>query len=421
MTIITRFRGQKDEDTVSTQYMKVRSSSMDSTSSAQNDGNDMNSRLLRITTTDEHYGADRRQSSPLLLDNSGVITASLKIPVQSGHQPMSLNLDDADIPYIEDGSCNYSSEGRKQQMTIGLIKGPTAPPRRRQRSISGSDSSQASTAYPITGSLSLVQGYDSAMGSSTFSSPPHNTTPSSVGSSITGDVLPHSSPPSWGSSPPTSPDGLHTSVNYVPDDLTLTRQQIALGRVPVTTQKLKIDVNSKSSTSPVLQKVSITSTSELQQIRPKHEVKEVKKEVDVVKGTSTSVVRSDGRVLPVREQKYTPSISSIGGKVLRSKTEDFERMLNISKTSETKTKTTTTTTTVTEKKKYTKRRYTDSRHETRHIPDSESLEKSSAESQKPKEKTVAASPASRTTQQVGPVYKRRELIASVPKERHSIL
>jgi len=39
---------------------------------------------------------NRRQSSPVL-ESSGVITASLKIPV-----PVPLNIDDSDIPYIED-------------------------------------------------------------------------------------------------------------------------------------------------------------------------------------------------------------------------------------------------------------------------------------------------------------------------------
>lgn len=347
--------------------MKLRSASMDSTNSTQTE----DPRLLRIST-DEHYNSDRRQSSPLLLDNSGVITASLKIPVQT---TMPLNLDDPDIPYIEDGSCNYSSEARKPQK-------PAIPPRRRQRSVSGSDSSQNSTVFPVTGSISLI-GYDSAVGSSTFSSPPHNTA-SSVGSSITGDILQHSSPPSWGSSPPTSPDGLRT-VNYIDE---MTRIQ----RGSITTQKLKIDLNPKS---PILQKVSITSTSELQQAK-KTEIRDIKKE-DKPKS---------------RDQKISASISSIGGKVLRSKTEDFEKILKM----ESKTK---TTTAIAEKKKYTKRRYTDTRHETRHIPDSDDL----AKTDKSKEKgSVVGSPASRTSsQQSGLVYKRRELIASVPKEKHSFL
>lgn len=394
MTIITtRIRGQKEEDL----SQKFRSSSMDSTCSVVNDSE------------------VRRQSSPLLLDNSAVITASLKIPVQAHsvpqtpihpHPPAPLNLDDSDIPYIEDGSCNYTSDTlRKQQMTIGLIRtgGPTVPPRRRQRSISGSDSSQASaTVYPVSGSLvQLVQqGYDSAMGSSTFSSPPHNTAPSSVSSSIAGD------PPgvaSWGSTPPTSPDGYHPSVNYIPDTTDVQN-------TPVTMQKLQIDLNSAA---PVLQKVSITSTSELQQVSRQNK---------------QDIVRSRPVLAVEHRNPISASISSIGGKVLRSKTEDFERLLNISKT-ESKTKSTTTSNTITEKKKYTKRRYTDSRHETRHIPDSDALEKtmpsvrSRVSVSGPSTTTGVArgSQSTQTTTAAGQVYKRRELIASVPKDRHSIL
>lgn len=44
----------------------------------------------------EHLMSTRRQSSPVL-ESSGIITASLKIPV-----PVPLNIDDSDIPYIED-------------------------------------------------------------------------------------------------------------------------------------------------------------------------------------------------------------------------------------------------------------------------------------------------------------------------------
>jgi hypothetical protein len=72
----------------------------------------------------------RRQSSPQLSDSGsgggGVITASLKIPVPSGTSGTSfaLNLDDADIPYIEDGGgggggFSITSDGGRQHMTIG--------------------------------------------------------------------------------------------------------------------------------------------------------------------------------------------------------------------------------------------------------------------------------------------------------------
>lgn len=207
MTIISnRFRSSKDDD--SHHFAKTRSCSLESSSSLSHDTNDV-TRILR--KADESQGIDRRKSSPYVHDSSGVITASLTIPVQS-NQSLALNVDE-DIPYIEDGS-NYGDSGR-QQISIGLVRTPTAPPRRRQRSISGSDSSVGSNIQPITGSISLVQGYDSAVGSLAFS-PPHNTTPSSV-SSIN-DTGVYSSPPSWASTPPTSPDSTQTSVNYIPDE-----------------------------------------------------------------------------------------------------------------------------------------------------------------------------------------------------------
>jgi hypothetical protein len=65
--------------------------------------------LLEQTYDDENDDdSSRRQSSSLLSDsgNGGdVITASLKIPVPSttGSTSFALNLDNADIPYIEDG------------------------------------------------------------------------------------------------------------------------------------------------------------------------------------------------------------------------------------------------------------------------------------------------------------------------------
>jgi hypothetical protein len=101
---------------------------------------------------------------------------------------------------------------------------------------------------------------------------------------------------------------------------------------------------------------------------------------------------------PEREPKLTPSISSIGNAVLRSRTADFER---ITKVEVQKPKS------GSEKKKYTKRRYTDSRHQTRHIPDSESLDATSSQNKKDDTATVS---------QAGPVYKRRELISSVPSK-----
>jgi hypothetical protein len=83
---------------------------------------------------DENF---RRHSSPQLSDSGSgggsVITASLKIPVPGGTSGTSfaLNLDDADIPYIEDGGggggggsgggggFGITSEGGRQHVTIG--------------------------------------------------------------------------------------------------------------------------------------------------------------------------------------------------------------------------------------------------------------------------------------------------------------
>ncbi|XP_076175535.1 rho GTPase activating protein at 102A isoform X3 [Ptiloglossa arizonensis] len=152
----------------------------------------------------------RRRSSPM------VITASLTIPMTGA---FTLNLDDPDIPYIE--------EAPKQ---------PSAPPRRqRQRSISGCSEGGR-------------HGSDSAVGSS---------------ATLSGDQAP-SSPPSWASSPPASPDSAVTAVSYIPD------QQA------------------------VLQRVSFTTSSEVRQ---------------VTRSNNQEMSRSTAA-------PYTPSITSIGGAVL---------------------------------------------------------------------------------------------------------
>ncbi|XP_076620611.1 rho GTPase activating protein at 102A isoform X2 [Colletes latitarsis] len=153
----------------------------------------------------------RRKSSPM------VITASLTIPMSGA---FTLNLDDPDIPYIE--------EAPKQ---------PSVPPRRqRQRSISGCSEGGR-------------HGSDSAVGSS---------------ATLSGDQAP-SSPPSWASSPPASPDSAVTAVSYIPD------QQA------------------------VLQRVSFTTSSEVRQV-----------------ARSNNQETSRSTAAP-----YTPSITSIGGAVLR--------------------------------------------------------------------------------------------------------
>lgn len=263
----------------------------------------------------------RRRSSPM------VITASLTIPMSGA---FTLNLDDPDIPYIEE-----------------TPKQPSAPPRRqRQRSISGCSEGGR-------------HGSDSAVGSS---------------ATLSGDQVP-SSPPSWASSPPASPDSAVTAVSYIPD------QQA------------------------VLQRVSFTTSSEVRQVTR----------------SSSSQETSRSTAAP-----YTPSITSIGGAVLRSKTADIERMLQISRPDtgiSLSQQAKTTSSSSSESKKYTKRRYTDSRHQTRHIPDSDTLAgKNTVSVSSSSSVTIssASSAAGGQNQRGGaaqPVWKRRELISSAPKER----
>lgn len=344
MSIISRLRGRGEND--ASGFGKLRSSSLD-----------CNSDDVALRSSSE----DRRTSSPYVLDSSGVIKASLTIPVQLGggqHQPLSLSVDHSDIPFIEDAGlvfdfylrinfyarlgfrCTYALEG-------SYPRTPEIPPRRRHHSTSGSDSS--GPIQPIKGSIS-IQGYDSALGSSaTISSPPPNSFTSST------DLGIHSSPPSWASTPPTSPDSANLAVNYIPDE-------------PLS-YKTK-----RGSVSATLQKVSFSITTEPSRPERKH---------------SDSSPSSS---------KVTPSISHIGSAVLRSRTADFERIAKAETSKASKSS---------DKKKYTKRRYTDSRHPTRHIPDSETLETNGIK--------VPTEGVSITTQ-AGPVYKRRELISSVPSK-----
>lgn len=83
----------------------------------------------------------------------------------------------------------------------------------------------------------------------------------------------------------------------------------------------------------------------------------------------------------------------------------------------------TTSSTSSESKKYTKRRYTDSRHQTRHIPDSDTLAGKNTVSVSSSSSVAissASSAAAGQNQRGGaaqPVWKRRELISSAPKDR----
>lgn len=326
---------------------------------------------------------------------------------------------------------------------------------RRQRSASGSDSSQASTSVHPPGNLSALfhqqQGCDSALGSTaTFSSPPHNTTPSICSS----DAGHFSSPPSWASTPPTSPDAMGTTVNFIPEELTARIQQhhSQTARIPIAASskaQAGLQKMSKEVTPVILQKVTITSTSELHQVQRSdaandrqadnrgsklviHKVHTATGELP--KSASTSAVVSSHKKSvefesePVgSDRKLTTSISSIGGAVMRSKTADIERMLRIKGIEASKGKSVTTqqpqrTPVPDDKKKYSKRRYTDSRHQTRHIPDSEALQETSSGGEGGT--GISGEDAVMTRQrknQQGPVWKRRELIASDPKDHESAL
>jgi len=334
--------------------------------------------------------------------------------------------------------------------------------RRRQRSASGSDSSQASTGVHPPGSLSTLlqqqQGCDSALGSTaTFSSPPHNTP--SICSSDAGHF---SSPPSWASSPPTSPDAMGTTVNFIPEELTSRIQhQSQTARISITTSPKVISQHgtptaqavlqkiSKEVAPVILQKVTFTSTSELQQVQRSDTTNDRQTDIrgsklaihkvqttagELPKSASTSAVISshkkyvDFEIEPTgSERKLTTSISNIGGAVMKSKTADIERMLRIKGTEASKLKTVVTLqpqqmSAVEDKKKYSKRRYTDSRHQTRYIPDSEALQEGSSggEGGTGVSHEDVAITQQRKSQQ-GPVWKRRELIASDPKDRESAL
>lgn len=338
-----------------------------------------------------------------------------------------------------------------------------APRCRRQRSASGSDSSQASTSVHQPGNLSALyhqqQGCDSALGSSAaFSSPPHNTTPSICSS----DAGHFSSPPSWASSPPTSPDAVSTTINFIPEELSAGIQQhhSQTARISIGTSSKSISTQMasvaqagsqqmfKEVTPMILQTVTFTSTSELQQVqrsdtandRPdiqssKLAIRKVHiKKGELPKSASTSAVASSFKKSVEFEsepadsdRKPATSISSIGGAVMRSKTADIERMLRIKGTEASKFKTTTIqqpqqVPVQDDKKKYSKRRYTDSRHQTRHIPDSEALrEDSSAGVGGTGGSDEDAAVIRQRKSKQGPVWKRRELIASDPKDHESRL
>ncbi|CAG2056492.1 unnamed protein product [Timema podura] len=387
---------------------KTRSASVDSgnvtghSGGGASDHSDATSRTLRAAPDELHDAGSRRQSTPVTMDGGGIITASLKIPVPgSTSAAFSLNLDDADIPYIEDGG-GYSVTSVVRP-GVGAVPGSLTR-RRRQRSASGSDSSSLAS----TPAYLPQQGYD-----------PTATTPS-VCSSV-------SSPPSWASSPPTSPDSNVTTVDYIPE-------------LPSRTKQKTVTLTTKEITPVILQKVMFTSTSELQQVQrgggeregPTNKSHSLGLPGELPKSASTSAMGTK-RVefecdLPVREsaeRKAATSISSIGGAVMRSKTADIERMLRIQKADQSLVgrgrgaaapqQPPASAEEQDDKKKYSKRRYTDSRHQTRHIPDSDALR----EGPDSRPVVVIEGPVRQSSAQQVLVYKRRELIASDPKDHET--
>ncbi|KAJ8873519.1 hypothetical protein PR048_024337 [Dryococelus australis] len=357
--------------------------------------------------------SSRRKSTPVLLDSGGsVITASLKIPA-----PFSR--DDADIAFVEDAAAH-------RQVTVGKyfhlprLRGPIvtsnpihaifarlvsikavqcqdmeigcAQPARSvylifsvccERHVCTPTSKKgmcgvAGVVRPTTRQrLVSTSGSDS---SSALASPGLQEAPRTV--SPPNSVSPP--PSSWASSPPNSPDGTVTSVDYLPEP----RQQR-----PV------VAITAKEITPVILHKVTFASSAGGEQ-------RMQLLSQDLPKSASTSAIQ--------REQPAPASISSIGGAVMRSKTADIERILRIHKPAERvvpvvverDAPTPAPTPTSADANKYSKRRYTESRHQTRHIPDCEALE-------------AGGGSAAASSQPQVPVYKRRELIASDPKDHET--
>ncbi|XP_063231883.1 rho GTPase-activating protein 6-like [Bacillus rossius redtenbacheri] len=180
-----------------------------------------------------------------------------------------------------------------------------------------------------------------------------------------------SPPPSWASSPPNSPDGTVTCVDYLPDHPSRQQRAVALTAKEITPVILHKVTFAQAGGEQRMQLLSQPGGGEL-----------------LPKSASASCVPP----CPERDQPPPASISSIGGAVMRSKTADIERILRIHQPVE-----------PADAKKYSKRRYTDARHQTGLLPDCEA--------------PASAAPSSRPV----PVYKRRELIASDPSDHETFL
>ncbi|KAK6620475.1 hypothetical protein RUM44_006876 [Polyplax serrata] len=383
--------------------------------------------------TETHTQQDEENNS--LHENSGILKASLTIPTSS----FTLNLDDSDIPFIEDS--NNLSESSKHQMTMSMVRNRTSVSSNstRNRSTNGSDSSQSYvplSVQGVTGQYSPNQGpssYDSAVETSTtFSSPPRHTTASSLCSGSDREY--YSSPPSWGSSPPLSPDSHTSTLDELSDDAagsTIGRISISTktsGEIPGERYDAEGEIVRISLKGHKFEKGKIKETSKVSEVRKTQGETEKKQETSksvtkdfyqrvhsLVGGGSQTLTNetltksaSSSQLVKKAEiesdvdelnKKISTSISNIGGAVMRSKTADIERMLKIKpevKKSKGKTETKTTTKAETEKK-YSRRRYIDSRHPTKQIPD---MSDKAVVSQSPKTQSI---------------WKRREIISSPPK------
>ena len=180
-------------------------------------------------------------------------------------------------------------------------------------------------------------------------------------------------------------------MSFLPEEVAAKVQQTA--RISIATSSKTV----KDAMPVILQKVTFTSTSELKQVQRSDDQEVVSVKGSLPKSASTTTVRKQESAT---DRKYSTSITSIGGAVMRSKTADIERMLS---------KETVQPQVQDDKKKISKRRYTDSRHQTKHIPDTETLQKASA----------AGESGAVVHPQKGSVWKRRELIASDPKNHES--
>lgn len=242
-----------------------------------------------------------------------------------------------------------------------------------------------------------------------------------------------SSPPSWASSPPLSPDS-QVSVDYLPEDNSLStigRISIASKGTSESSQKqaeseeeiptVKVTLKKKSEKASKVKETQRKSASESE--KTKSVTKEFYQKVHSFVGGSSGLSQpetltkslSSSQLTKKQEsestegnewsRRVTTSISNIGGAVMRSKTADIERMLKIkpeSKTTKSKTEAKISKAAEWDPKKISKRRYTDSRHPTKTIPDV-------------REKTTGATVQTKTQS----VWKRREIIASPPKDEES--